>query len=256
MTRSRLLLAFLVAMLGMAPSLEHARAADGLVTGAHVRLTQHDVQLRERPGTLSSGIQAIPKGEIVRLLSGPRACDLAEGCTTDWYKAKYRSWKGFLPEDALAYTGLAGERIARRYHRVTVVSLARQQFEVYEGGQLRLVSATTTGRPSLATPTGTFRVIAKYSPYVFRSPDEVTSTGWYPDSPVEYAVKYERSGYYIHDAPWRPDGGYGKGTNEWHVDPDGQPRQGSHGCTNLPAWAAEWYFHWVRIGDVVRVVKG
>jgi lipoprotein-anchoring transpeptidase ErfK/SrfK len=61
-------------------------------------------------------------------------------------------------------------------------------------------------------------------------------------------------GYYLHDAPWRPDDGYGYGTNVHHVDPDGQAREGSHGCVNLPLWAMKRLYAWIRLGDRARVV--
>jgi lipoprotein-anchoring transpeptidase ErfK/SrfK len=95
----------------------------------------------------------------------------------------------------------------------------------------------------------------KRSPYVFISPHPEGHPEWYAPSPVDLAMQFKGGlGYYLHDAPWRPNGGYGYGTNEYHVDPDGIPRQGSHGCVNLPLWSAKRLYSWIRLGDAVRVV--
>ena len=97
--------------------------------------------------------------------------------------------------------------------------------------------------------------MAKRSPFVFRSPHDPAHPEWYADSPVEMAIKFNESpDLFLHDAPWRPPGGYGYRTNEMHVDPDGRPRQGSHGCVNLPDWSTKRIWDWIRVGDVVRVV--
>ena len=134
-----------------------------------------------------------------------------------------------------------------------MVSLARQQMELYQGGKLHLVTAVTTGRPELRTPAGTFRVIAKLSPYTFKSPWPPGSPYWYPDSVSQYAVRFATRGHYLHDAPWRPYNGYG--TDVPHYDPDGGFRTGSHGCVNVPAWAMPTVYSWASIGTYIRIVS-
>jgi lipoprotein-anchoring transpeptidase ErfK/SrfK len=249
-------LAAIIVMLASMPA--PVRGADGgLVIGSYARLTIHKLEMRIGPSVDRAVVRAIDKGEIVRVLSGPHSCAAGGGdCIGGWYEASYREWSGYLPQDGLAHTGLAGRSIARQLDRVVVVSLGRQQVEVYDHRRLLLITPTTTGKPQTPTVLGRFRVLAKKSPFVFRSPYPPGHPEWYADSPVEMAIKFHGDGgYALHDAPWRPPGGYGYKTNEWHVDPDGRPRQGSHGCVNLPLWSTRQMWDWIRIGDYVQVVE-
>ena len=221
-------------------------AAAKPVVGSYSRVYNYGaLNHRTGPGSSYSVMRAIRKGEIVKVLSGPH--------NTYWYGVEYRGQKGYSHVSGLAHTGLAGKSIAAGYSRVIVISLARQQMEVYQGGAPWLVSAVTTGRPELATPTGTFKVMAKLSPYKFVSPWPPGSPYYYEPSWSDYAIRFTSRGHYIHDAPWRPYNGYG--TNYNHQDPDGAWRTGSHGCVNAPLWAEAKLFSWVRVGDVIRIVS-
>lgn len=258
MLRIRVLVTALAAVTVLLVSMPApSRAAEGLVVGSYARLTVHELSMREGPGVGHAVVRSIDKGEIVHVVSGPHGCPADGGaCVGGWYEATYRRWSGYLPQDGLAHTGLVGRAIARQLDRVVVISLARQQLEVYENRRLLLITAVTTGKPETPTVLGRFRVMSKKSPFVFRSRHPEGHPEWYADSPVNMSVKFHGDGgYAIHDAPWRPAGGYGYGTNEWHVDPDGRPRRGSHGCVNLPLWAMNQVWDWIRIGDYVQVVE-
>jgi lipoprotein-anchoring transpeptidase ErfK/SrfK len=227
--------------------------AASLPVNDYARLTVHGVELRSGPGLQHGALYRVDKGEIVKVLAAAEGC-VAPGCAGGWHKVQHRSTSGYLPVDVLAYTGLAGKQIARQYSRVIVVSLARQQMEVYQGGRLIQITPVTTGKPQTPTPTGAFKVLKKLSPYVFRSPHQPGHPEYYEPSPVNYAVKFTSRGHYLHDAPWRPNGAYGYGTNTLHPDSDVMFRQGSHGCVNIPLEATKKLWAWIRLGDVVRVV--
>lgn len=221
-------------------------SATGPVVGSYSRVVNAAyLRMRTGPGYGYAVRMNMNKGEVVSILAGPY--------NGSWYKVSYRGVVGYANSYWLQHSGLAGASIARSYYKVVVVSLARQQVEAYEGGRPVLVTAATTGQPDLATPTGTYGVLAKLSPYKFVSPWPKGSKYYYESAWANYAVRYRSDGYYIHDAPWRPY--YGYGTNVGHYDPDGAWRTGSHGCVNVPLWAESQLFNWIRVGTVVKVVS-
>ncbi len=132
-----------------------------------------------------------------------------------------------------------------------VVSLGRQTWYAYENGQVVYSGPTTTGRPELATPTGSFSVLSRHTPYTMYSPWPRGSAFWYEPSSMTYALRITGNGVFLHDAPWRPF--YGPGTNVPHTGADGVWRTGSHGCINLPYAAAAWLWGFAPIGTPVQV---
>ena len=249
----RFLVALAMALTFVSVGQPAAVAAATMPVNDYARLTVHNVELRSGPGLQYGAKYRIDKGEIVKVLAAAEEC-LGDGCAGGWHRVQHREAVGYLPVDVLAYTGLAGKQIAERFARVIVVSLARQQMEVYQSQRLVLITPVTTGKPATPTPTGTFKMFKKLTPYVFRSPHEPGHPEYYEPSPVNYAMKFTTRGHYLHDAPWRPNGAYGYGTNEMHADSDVMFRQGSHGCVNIPLQATKKLWRWIRLGDVVRVV--
>ncbi len=62
--------------------------------------------------------------------------------------------------------------------KVIVVSLATQNLTAYQDGAVVFSTVVATGRPALATPRGTFHVMAKYTPYSsFRPGPKAIPTG-------------------------------------------------------------------------------
>jgi lipoprotein-anchoring transpeptidase ErfK/SrfK len=132
--------------------------------------------------------------------------------------------------------------------KVIVISIAKEELIALENGVPVLDTLVTTGRPALPTITGTFHIFAKYSPYCMRS-------SWPPGSPfywagcagMSYAMEFESSGYFIHDAPWRSR--YGPGTND---------SNGTHGCVNVPRNASQmdFLYNWTPMGTTVVILQG
>ena len=130
--------------------------------------------------------------------------------------------------------------------KVIVISIAREELMALEDGVVVLDTLVTTGRPAMPTVTGTFQIFAKYSPYCMRS---------WPGNPypwvgcigMSYAMEFESSGFFIHDAPWRSR--YGPGTNN---------DNGTHGCVNVPrnAHQMDFLYGWTPIGTTVIVLQG
>jgi lipoprotein-anchoring transpeptidase ErfK/SrfK len=130
--------------------------------------------------------------------------------------------------------------------KVIVISIAREELMALQDGVVVLDTLVTTGRPAMPTVTGTFQIFAKYSPYCMRS---------WPGNPfpwvgcvgMRYAMEFESSGFFIHDAPWRSR--YGPGTNN---------DNGTHGCVNVPRNAnqMDFLYAWTPVGTTVVVLQG
>src|SRR3712207_3641822 len=130
---NRIVLAVVVALTAVAVGRSPvAHAAENLPVGDYARLTVHGVELRAGPGLTYAALYKVDKGEIVKVLAAPTGCLEASTCVGGWYHVNHSGSVGFLPADVLAYTGLAGKQIAQQYGRVIVVSIARQQMEVYQ----------------------------------------------------------------------------------------------------------------------------
>jgi lipoprotein-anchoring transpeptidase ErfK/SrfK len=136
------------------------------------------------------------------------------------------------------------------YKRITI-SLSRQRLRAWVGQRVVLVTPVTTGNAALPTPTGYFDVFTKRSPYTFISPWPQGSPYWYPASQVNFALEFRGGGYFIHDAPWRAV--YGRGSNAGSQP--GTNYGGTHGCVNVPYWAARFLYYWAPLGTPVHIVR-
>jgi lipoprotein-anchoring transpeptidase ErfK/SrfK len=153
--------------------------------------------------------------------------------------------------DRFGHSSVAGWRDFVVDYRRIVVSLSQQKLVAYDGNRVLLTSLVTTGNRALPTPKGTFRILAKFSPFTFRSPWPQSSPYYYPPSQVQYAMLFQAGGYFIHDAPWRS--AFGPGTNSQLGTP-GNNYTGTHGCVNVPPDVAQRLFSWTHVGTVVQVV--
>lgn len=133
-----------------------------------------------------------------------------------------------------------------------VVSLSQQKLDAYEDDRVVLETPVTTGGPYLPTPVGTFSVMRKYSPYLFRSPWPQGSPFWYADAVANTAMQFAAGGYFLHDAPWRRV--FGPGSNAQYGTPGGD-YTGTHGCVNVPLQAELRIFAWADVGVPVLVQK-
>jgi lipoprotein-anchoring transpeptidase ErfK/SrfK len=134
--------------------------------------------------------------------------------------------------------------------RHIVISLSRQMLFAYTGTHLDIETYVTTGNPSLPTPTGSYSILNKQSPFEFISPWPVGSPYYYAPSLSNYAMLFRSGGYYIHDAPWRS--AYGPGTNG--AGTPGTNYGGTHGCVNVPYGAMVQLWDWTSIGTPVYVI--
>jgi lipoprotein-anchoring transpeptidase ErfK/SrfK len=133
--------------------------------------------------------------------------------------------------------------------RITV-NVVRERLRAWEGNRVVLSTPVTTGDRLLPTPTGYFRLYAKFSPYTMISPWPKGDYRWYPPSRMSFAMEFAR-GYFIHDAPWRSV--YGRGSNAG-TQP-GTNYGGTHGCVNVPYAAMRFLYSWATPGTLVHIVR-
>lgn len=135
--------------------------------------------------------------------------------------------------------------------QVIVVSEAAQWLWVFQDRRLVYATPVTTGRPTLATPRGTFHVLSKSRDIVFRSAWPQGSPYYYTPEHVTYALYFRATGFYIHDAPWRTS--FGPGSEVPHTNPDGSRETGSHGCVNVPTAAGAWLYAHIAVGATIAI---
>lgn len=135
--------------------------------------------------------------------------------------------------------------------KVILISIAQQHLWAFENGRLVLQTPVTTGRPGADTPTGTYDVLVKYSPYRFVSPYPPGHEFYYEPVDSNYSLRITWNGHHIHDAPWRSD--FGPGTNLPHNNSSGQWATGSIGCVNVPTSAMAQLYNWADEGIQVTI---
>lgn len=175
---------------------------------------------------------------------------------SSWYRVSSFSSSalyvyGGLVAHATNNGGSGGRTPPTAQGKVIVISLSQQWMHVYQNGQEVYNAAVMTGRPSLATPTGTYHVFAKLSPTTFYSPWPPGSPYYYAPTHINYALEWREGGYFLHDSWWHSV--YGPGTNGWHYDPVDGWQWGTHGCVAMPLKVAAWLYNWAPIGTTVQI---
>jgi lipoprotein-anchoring transpeptidase ErfK/SrfK len=138
--------------------------------------------------------------------------------------------------------------------KVIMISLYGQYLQTFENGSLVRWTYVTSGKPELPTPTGSFQIGWKMSPFMFLplSTDPNNPLLFEYPSQVQYVMEFADGGYMIHDAWWRTV--YGPGLTYTHLDPGRQEYQeGSHGCVNTPLQFMSWLYLWAPVGTKVIV---
>ncbi len=171
------------------------------------------------------------------LLAARTAAQLAAVQTSDASLAQ--TVQQALSANQCGHSSISGKSI--------YISLSLQEMVFYDNGCEVNATPVTTGRPQLPTPTGTFSIFDKQSPYVFISPWPPGSPFWYPTSPVNWVMEFDQGGYYIHDAPWEPTSAYGPGSEYDLAD------VASHGCVQTPTAAMQWAYSWTPMGTPVVI---
>ncbi len=124
---------------------------------------------------------------------------------------------------------------------VTTIDTDTHEMTVEESGEVIKTFDISAGKSSTPSPNGTYVAFRKDRMTIM---DSATigipkgSPGYYRLE-VPYTVKFTFSGIYTHSMPST-------------VGAQGQ-RNVSHGCINMAPSAAEWYYDWSQVGDIIEV---
>ena len=129
--------------------------------------------------------------------------------------------------------------------KAITLNLTLQEAVFYDNGCVVRATPITTGRPFLRTPTGTFPVFFKTSPFTMVSPWPKGSPFWYPTGTVTWVMEFDVGGYFLHDASWEPPSMFGPGSENTYV--------ASHGCVHIPTPVMRWAYQWTPIGTPVII---
>ena len=124
---------------------------------------------------------------------------------------------------------------------VATVDNTTHQMQIVRNGKLEKTFPVSMGKPGHDTPNGTYYVLEKFPSIVMDSATygvPSTSAQGYKLT-VQNAVRIDNSGNFVHSAPWS-------------VADQGKTNV-SHGCINLSAANAQWFFDNFGSGDPIVV---
>jgi hypothetical protein len=139
----------------------------------------------------------------------------------------------------------AGGCLANAPAQLIVVHLASQQLVAYQDGCPFLSTPVTTGRPELATPAGTYSVLAKRPTMVLHSPWPPSSPHWFPDVTVRDYLAIDATGVALHSAEWEAATAFGPGSEKGP--------NATHGDVNVPTAPLRRLYDWAPVGTRVVV---
>ncbi|MBA2396264.1 MAG: L,D-transpeptidase [Ktedonobacteraceae bacterium] len=137
---------------------------------------------------------------------------------------------------------------------VIVVSLAEQAMRVYQDNKLVNSFQVVTGMPDHPSLPGTWWIENRQTNIKFTSGKKPGQEGYYPPTPIAYALQYHSDGYFIHQSWWRTM--YGPDMQFPHMDPGGSSfaYQGSHGCVNMSTPDVQWVYNFATVDTTKLVV--
>lgn len=128
-----------------------------------------------------------------------------------------------------------------------VISLSEQAMRVYQNGQMIKAFQVVTGMPGHASLPGDWIIEGKLTNTTFLSGKRPGQEGYYPPTPIAYALQYHSAGYFIHQSWWRSL--YGPDDQFPHLDKGGTSfaDEGSHGCINMSTTDVEWLYNFAQV---------
>ena len=113
------------------------------------------------------------------------------------------------------------------------VNLNKHRMTYTRNGKLEQTFPISGGKSGWETESGTKIITAKLTPKRLYNPDP--EEGW--DVTVDYGIRVNDNGEYIHDAPWNYSIGYANT---------------SHGCTNMTPSDMAWIWRNTKFGDIAE----
>ncbi len=162
-----------------------------------------------------------------------------------WLSDTQLRWRpiNFWPANTVVNVDAGGTKSSFRTGEslVATVDNATHQMDIVRNGKLEKTFPVSMGKTGHDTPNGTYYVLEKFPSIVMDSATygvPSTSAQGYKLT-VQNAVRIDNSGNFVHSAPWS-------------VADQGK-RNVSHGCINLSAANAQWFFDNFGSGDPIVV---
>ncbi|WP_083738189.1 L,D-transpeptidase [Mycobacterium sp. MS1601] len=162
-----------------------------------------------------------------------------------WLSDSQVRWRpqDFWPKGTVVNIDAAGTKSSFRVGEslVATVDNDTKQMEIMRDGELVKTFPVSLGKPGYDTKNGTYYVLEKFADIVMDSSTygvPVSAAEGYKVD-VEDAVRIDNSGIFVHGAPWS--------------EADQGVRNVSHGCINLSAEDAQWFYDNFGSGDPVVV---
>ncbi|WP_029111797.1 L,D-transpeptidase family protein [Mycobacterium sp. URHB0044] len=162
-----------------------------------------------------------------------------------WASDTQLRWRpiNFWPANTNVFIDAGGTKSTFRTGEslVATVDDATHQMTVVRNGKVEKTFPVSMGKPSHATPNGTYYVLEKFPTIVMDSATygvPSTAAEGYKLT-VQNAVRIDNSGNFVHSAPWS-------------VADQGK-RNVSHGCINLAPANAQWFYDNFGSGDPIVV---
>jgi lipoprotein-anchoring transpeptidase ErfK/SrfK len=162
-----------------------------------------------------------------------------------WLSDTQLRWRpiNFWPANTTVNIDAAGTKSSFRTGEslVATVDNKTHQMEIVRNGKLEKTFPVSMGKPGHDTPNGTYYVLEKFPSIVMDSATygvPSTSAQGYKLT-VQNAVRIDNSGNFVHSAPWS-------------VADQGKTNV-SHGCINLSAANAQWFYDNFGSGDPIVV---
>ena len=154
-----------------------------------------------------------------------------ERITSDWYVAA-NVVELFYDEGDRVFAEGEGKSVKR-----IIVDISEQMLYAYDGEELFMEEAISTGHEITPTPRGTFTVYYMTPSRYMQGPLPNIADQYYDLPGVPWNLYFTKQGAVIHGAYWHNNFG-----SRW-----------SHGCVNLPSEKAEELYAWARPGAQVTV---
>jgi hypothetical protein len=204
------------------------------------------INVRSGPGLAYPAVAQLRRGVVLKVGGVYRD----EGGRT-WYRIVFDEWIRYpdrISKDWYVASDFvrpfedesAGELqkgAALQTDKRIVIDRSAQRLFAYEGDELFMNTAISTGLDLTPTPRGTFRIYRKTPTRYMQGPLPGVSDQYYDLPGVPWNLYFTNEGGAIHGA-------------FWHIN-FGKPW--SHGCVNLPPEKARTLYYWADLGTPVVV---
>ncbi|GCE24941.1 hypothetical protein KDA_04250 [Dictyobacter alpinus] len=212
--------------------------------------TAGQANVRNAPFTSGAIMRTVPASQLLTVYGTVDGEILGNGSL--WYRVSDQNSMPQYIYSALVVESKPAPVQPTAPGKMIKVNLSTQHIYAYENGSVIHDSVITSGQPNLLTPTGTFKIISKLHPTTFYSPWPKTSPYYYAPLNINYALGFQGTLLFLHDAYWRGND-FGPGTNVPHKAADGTQMTGSHGCVEMPTSEAAWFYNWADMGTPLSI---